>query len=149
MFLGIGLAMLIIGAIIFSAYAVYQADAHRSLTSVSVPEHTDAYIDVKVEGGQVEPESTTTVMEPDVAPLNGAQQSQTNSTNPNVDMRVNGTPVDVPENGSVHKRVTTENGSTSVDVSSQSNTLSDDSRTRSSININFDSSTQVRNETRE
>lgn len=149
MFLGIGLAMLVIGVIVMSVYVVYQTDAHRSLTSVSAPERTDSYIDMKVESVQVQPEAAPTVTEPDATPLGDTQQNASTPANSNVEMRVNGTQVDVPENGSVHKNITTENGSTSVDVSSRSNTSSDDSHTRSSINIDFNSSTQVRNETRE
>ena len=125
--------------------------ANQVSTGVSAPKETDTRVDVKVDNGPAEPQSVISVNELDTAVPGANQQGDANQASSNVEVRVDGTPIDVPENGSVHKVINTENGSTSIDVSAQSNVSSGDSRTRSSLNVDVDgdASVRIRNETRE
>lgn len=149
LFFGIGLLAFLIATIITGIYATNRADADRVSTNVSATEGVDMRIDVKMESVLIDPEMITSVMEFDNAALNGNGQEAAGQTAPNVEVSVDGAPIAVPENGSVHKDITTEDGTTSVDISTQSNTPSGDSRTRSSVNIDVDSSVRIRNETNE
>lgn len=94
-------------------------------------------IEMKVESGLANPEDVPGITEPDNTTQQGA-------ANQNVQVQVDGVPVTVPENGSVHKEINTENGSARVDISSESSNTSGDSHTRSRININSNSNSSVR-----
>ncbi|MES2630683.1 MAG: hypothetical protein V4611_01880 [Patescibacteria group bacterium] len=142
---GVGVLACVVAMIIIGIYTTYRADANQLSNGVSAPGEADMRVDVKVDNGLAEPQSVTSATESDnVAPSSNQQEE----TSPNVEVRVDGTPINVPESGSVHKVINTEDGSTSIDISTQSNSSSGDSRTRSSLNVDIDSSVQVRNETR-
>lgn len=147
--LGVGLLLCIVAMIVFGTYVTYRTGADQLSTGLSTPEEADLRIDVKVENGLVKPQNITSAMGLDNVAPSGNQHGKTNVTDPDVKVRVDGTPIDVPEDGLVHKRINTENGSTSIDVSTQSNSSSGNSRTQSSINIDVDSSVRIRSETRE
>lgn len=146
---GIGLILFIVATISVGMYAANRTGAEQSITTVSTPNETDTSIEVKVDNGLVEPESITSIMELDNTTLSDTQQSEPAQVNPGVEVRVDGTAIEVPEEGTVHKEIVTEDGSTNIDISTQSNTSSGDSRTRSSINIDVDSSTRIRSQTEE
>ncbi len=101
-------------------------------------------IDMKVENGLMGTETVTNL--DSTTPPAGDQQA---AAAPKVNVEVNGTPIEVPQNGTVQKEVTTEDGSASINISSQSNTSSGHTRTRSSIKVDSDSSVKIRTETRE
>lgn len=147
--LGGGLLLCIVAITVFSAYVTYRTGANQLSNGISTPEDAGMRIDVKVENGLVEPQSITSAMGLDSVAPSDSQPDEVNSTNPNVKVRIDGMPIDVPEDGSVHKKINTENGSTSIDITTKSNSSSDDSRTRSSINIDADSSVRVQSETGE
>lgn len=146
---GVSLLVCVVAVIFFGTYATYRANAERLSTGVSAPEETDMHIDVKVNNGLIEPQKTMSTQESNNVAPSTNQQAETNETKSDVKVRVDGKTIDVPENGSIHKEITTENGSASIDVSTQSNSSSNNSRTRSSIKVDVDSSVRVRSETRE
>lgn len=149
-FLGIGLLLFIVATISIGIYTTNRANADRLSAGASAAKGADMRIDVKLENTMIEPQSITNAMELDNSALNSEQQGSTsNSTSPDVQVHVDGAPIAVPENGSVHKEITTDEGSTKVDISTQSNNSSGDSRSRSSINIDVDSSVRVRSQTSE
>ncbi len=101
-------------------------------------------IDMKVENGLMGTETVTNL--DSTTPPAGDQRA---AAAPKVNVEVNGAPIEVPQNGTVQKEVTTEDGSASINISSQSNTPSGHTRTRSSIKVDSDSSVKIRTETRE
>ena len=138
------LLVLIAVAVSFALYTSNRAQANQSVTGTPVLEASTMDIDMKVENGLMETESVTS---PGSSPSSESTQ-QTEAT-PKVNVEVNGTPVQVPENGTVKKEITTEEGSASINISSQSNTSSGHTRTRSSIKVDSDSSVDIRTRIRE
>ncbi len=141
---GIGLFIGILVVILIGLYATYRANTNNLLSnSASISNTTDANLDVKVENKSMEIESKPSTTAPDTTVPTASQPAETNVSSSDIDVRVNGTPIEVPENGTVHEQIITENGSTKIDITSQSNTSSGDSRTRSSINLDVDSSERI------
>ena len=140
MLFGAGLLALILVAIFIGINTTNRANANQTSNNVSTPEEMDMNINVKVGDGLVELNKSVNIAESDGT----MSQDGTNATNPNVQVQVDGVPVTVPENGSVHKEINTENGSARIDISSESSNSSGDSQTRSRININSNSSSSVR-----
>jgi cytoskeletal protein RodZ len=100
--------------------------------------------DLQVPDPQSSPEAvsdssttTTPTSSPDQADVNINSSSNTNSSQTNVE--VNGQQVVVPENGSTHQVIESENGKTTVDINVNSNT-SGSSESRSSTNVKMRSS---------
>jgi hypothetical protein len=149
MLLGAGLLVLAVAMILVGIYATFQADARQLERSTPVLNEKDVRIDEKVGNTLLESDAVTGAIEPDTATVDNSQQGETKPANSNVKVRVNGESIAVPENGTVHKEINTQNGSTSIDVTSQSNGSSGNSSTQSSINVDFDSSVQIRGESRE
>lgn len=147
-FFGVAALMCIV-ALVIIGYTAHYTSANQLSNGVSAPKETDMRIDMKAKNESVKPEGTTGVIGSDTAALSSNQQGETDETNSNVEVRVDGTPIDVSKDGSVHKVIKTEDGSTSIDISIQSNNSSGDSRTRSSLNVDTDSSVRIRSETRE
>lgn len=141
--IGAGVLALILATIGIGLYTTYRAGADQFTSNVAAPEEADMRIDLKINDGLVELEKITNVAEPETA-SNSTEQGQTSSTNSNVEVQVNGTPIDLPENGSVQKEIVTEDGSAKINISSQSNTSSGDTRTRSSIRIDSDTDSSLR-----
>lgn len=147
---GVGLLLFISATIVAVTYATFRADANQSSIRMSVPEESNTRVDIKVDNEPEEPNKVAESMESGNSAARGAQQSKAPTSNPNVDVHVNGAPIDVPENGSVHKEIVTQNGSASINVSSQSSSISaSNSNTRSSINVGVDSSVRVQSNTGE
>lgn len=143
--IGVGLAVLIVATLIIGIYVTNRAGANESSVTVSSPEETDMYIDARVESIPTDLEALNDSVGSDGTSAETTQQGETSSTDSNVQVRVNGAPIDVSKNESIHKEIHTENGSTRINISSQSSGSSNDS-TQSSINIKIDSSAQVQNE---
>lgn len=141
---GAGLVVLIIAAIITGIYMAQRTNAEQSLTNVSTPKEANMNLDVKVENGQVEAQNITNSTGSDSSSSTSTQQGATNTSSSNVNVQVNGTPIDVPENGTVYKEIITDDGSATINFKSESNSSSNDTRTRSKINIDVDSSVRVR-----
>lgn len=139
MLLGASLLVLAVAMIFAGMHATFQADAKQSVGSTPVSNKNDIRIDEKVGNTLMESNTVPSAKESDNASLGSGPQGETKPANSNVEVRVNGEPVTVPENGSVHKEINTENGSASIDVSSQSHTSTGNSSSQSSINVNFDS----------
>jgi len=146
-FFGIGLLVSVAVMISIGLYAAHRTGANQLSADVTAPEETDMRINVKVDNGVVEPQDAVNDTRADSTVSNG----ESSETNPSVQVQVDGTSIDIPEDGTVHKVIQTEDGSTSIDISTQSNSSSGDSRTRSSINIDADtdSSVRIRSQTRE
>jgi len=148
---GVGVLVCIVAMVIIGIYTTRHTGANQVSTGASAPKEADMRVDVKVDNGPAEPQDVPSVAGPDSTAPSGSQQGETNQTSQNVKVRVDGTPIDVPENGSVHKVIDSENGSTSIDITTQSDSSSGESRSRSSLNVDMDSdsSVRIRNETRE
>lgn len=141
---GVGLIVLIIATIITGLYVTNRTNANQSLTNVSTPKEANMNLDVKVQDGQVEAQSISNATESGDTSSSDTQQGATNTSNSNINVQVNGTPIDVPENGTVYKEIITDDGSATINFKSESSSSSNDTRTRSKINIDVDSSVQVR-----
>ena len=139
-----GLLVLLAVAVTFALSIANRAEANQSVTGTAVLEASAMDIDMKVENGLMGTETVTNL--DSTTPSTGNQQAE---AAPKVDVEVNGTPIQVPENGTVKKEITTDEGSASINISSQSNTSSGHTRTRSSIKVDSDSSVKIRTETRE
>ena len=136
-----------VAAIITGIYTTSRADSNHSATGNSAVEAADMNFEVKVDNGLIEPESATNFMESNTS--SSSSQQGNSSASPNVDVTVNGTPIEVPQNGTVQKEISNEDGSASINISSQSNTSSGTTRTKSKIKVDVDSSVRIRNQTSE
>lgn len=143
------LAALAVVAVVAGIYASNQADANQSSGNVAVPEEADMNIELKVGDWLATPDDAVNLPESPNAATGDRQQGATNTANSNVELRVNGVPVETPANGSVQKQIITDDGSTRVNFWSQSTTSSDESDGQASIDVDIDSSIKVRNETSE
>jgi len=144
--LGAGLSVLVVATITTSVYATQQADANQSSSNILMPVETDIHIDMMAGDWLVEPDNLANLTEMTSNAPSSGQQGVTDS---NVNVRVNGMSIDTPENGTVYKEITSEDGSTRINFRSNSNTSSGESQSRSSVKFNVDSSVEMRSETRE
>ena len=138
-FIVAGLLALLAVAVTFALSISSRAEANQSATGTAVLEASAMDINMKVENGLMGTETVTNL--DSTTPPTGDQQA---AAALRVTVEVNGTPIEVPQNGTVQKEVTTEDGSASINISSQSNTSSGNTRTRSSIKVDSDSSIQIR-----
>lgn len=69
--------------------------------------------------------------------------TQSNATPPITHVQVNDQPVDVPANGSLHKVISSDNGTTTIDVNNQSSNSSSSSSSSMNIQLNSSSTTQA------
>ncbi len=149
LFIGAGLAALVVVAIATGIYATQQANANQPSSNVVVPGETDMHIDLQVNDLMAEADTLADLTEMVDGAMSRGQQGDGGASNSNVQVRVNGTSIDTPENGIVHKQITTQDGSTKIDFWSHSSTTSGESMDRSSINVDVDSSVEMRNNTQE
>ena len=94
---------------------------------------------------QVQTDTTSTnVQSPTVAPTTNSQTNVSgfsDTANNKVKVEVNGQNISVPQNGSVHQDIPTQNGSTTVDVTSSTNgSASNGSNTSLNVNVSSNSS---------
>lgn len=66
---------------------------------------------------------------------------------PTTQLKVNQQPVDVPANGSVHKVISNDTGTTTIDISNSSSSVSDSSSSSTNIQLNATSNTITNSET--
>lgn len=144
--IGVGLSALVITAIVTGVYAAHRADANQPSSSVVVVEEADMQINLDASDWLVKPDNLIHLTDFASSASSGGRQGVANS---NVEVRVNGKSIDAPENGSVHKKITTQDGSTSIKFWARSNTTSGESFDQSSINVDVNSSVEMRNDTRE
>lgn len=109
------LAILTVGA-----YATSRATLNQTATSEPTIEATAIDIDMKVENEIAEPTGQV-VQEPNGSEGDN-QAGEVNTMNSKIQVEVGGTPVQVPENGTVKKEITTNEGSAKIDISSGSPT---------------------------
>ena len=90
-------------------------------------------------------QTTPTTVAPDHAATDTTVETSTSGggAKPNTQVRINNQPVAVPDNGTLHKTVPTNNGNTSVDISVDSNTTgSSTSNSSSSIQLDTTSTSE-------
>jgi hypothetical protein len=119
----IAFAAALMGGLVFGAAAVYSSPDPMFFKPDNPKDVTGATDDTgRLQTTQTDSSNTIHV---DVsASSQGSNAAQT-------DVMVNGQPVQVPANGSVHKDITSEQGTASVDVSQQSSTSSGNSSSTS------------------
>lgn len=140
------IAGLVVVAIFAGIHVLNRTPSQQSSNNIVVPEEADMNIELKVGDWLAMPDNAVNLPESPNTATDDSQQGATNTANSNVELRVNGVPVETPANGSVQKQIITEDGSTRVNFWSQSNTSSNESDGQASINVDIDSSIKVRNE---
>lgn len=122
-----------------STFGWYSSSASRANT---VNIHHDTSSTTKPDSPKSVPDQSTSEINTNLE----FKQSTSSGSSGNTELKVNSQPIDIPKNGTTHKVIHDNNGTTTIDVSADSSTSgssSNNTSTRVEVNSNSEANIQI------